>query len=56
MSQMKTYEWRGGLWRFTPKGAPADAVEHKPAPKPAPKARKTRNKARTARNKEADSE
>lgn len=55
MPKTKTYEWRGGLWKFTPKGAPADAVEHLPKPKPEPKAkaRKSRNKARTVKNKEA---
>lgn len=49
----KIYDWQGGLWRFKEGEQPAGAVEHKSAKKPAPKSRNTRNKARTAKNKEA---
>lgn len=48
---IKTYEWKGGLWRFDTDDVPDGAVEHKMAPKV--KTRRTRNKSRTVKNKEA---
>ena len=53
---IRTYEWNGGLWRFEQDQAPEGAVEHKAKPKPEPKkkTRRVANKARTARNKEAN--
>lgn len=50
---IKTYEWKGGLWRFKPEDAPADAVEYQAKPEPKPKAKRTQNKSRSAQNKEA---